>query len=146
MATRTAEAEWKGDLRSGQGTMKVESGLFEGPYTFASRFENGNGTNPEELIAAAHAGCFSMALAGALAAAGYKPNRMHTRAAVSIEKVGDGFTIRRSELQTEADVPGIADSEFQKHATAAKVTCPVSRALGSVQIILDARLLQPQKA
>jgi osmotically inducible protein OsmC len=141
MPTRIAEAEWKGSSRDGQGTMKVESGTFDAPYSYTSRFEDGKGTNPEELIAAAHAGCFSMALSSALTKAGFKPNRIHTTAKVSIEKVGDDFSIQRSELITEADVPGIDQETLLKHATAAKVTCPVSRALAGVQITLDAKLL-----
>lgn len=141
MPTRTAEAQWKGTVRDGQGSLKVESGIFEAPYSFTSRFEDGNGTNPEELIAAAHAGCFTMALSSALTKAGLKPNSINTTAKVTIEKVGDSFTIQKSELITEANVPGIDHDAFMKHATAAKVTCPVSRALSGVQITLDAKLL-----
>jgi len=141
MATRTAEAEWKGNLREGRGTMKLGSSAFEGAYTFASRFEEGKGTNPEELVGAAHAGCFSMALAAGLAAAGYGPERIHTRAKVTIEKVGEGFAITKSELYTEAEVPGIDNAAFQQQAAAAKEGCPVSKALAGTQITLDAKLV-----
>jgi osmotically inducible protein OsmC len=113
---------------------------WEGPYSFASRFEQGQGTNPEELIAAAHAGCFSMAFSAVLEGAGYKPNRVHTSAQVSVEKVGDGFTITKSHLITEGEVPGIDEEAFLKHANEAKAGCPVSRALAGVEITIEAKL------
>lgn len=141
MAARTAEAEWKGNLREGKGTMKLGSGAYEGPYSFASRFENGAGTNPEELIGAAHAGCFSMALSAGLGRAGFTPTRIHTTARVHLEKVGEGFGITRIELNTEAQIPGIEDATFQKHAEDAKKGCPVSKALAGVQISLTAKLV-----
>ena len=141
MAVRTADAEWKGNLREGAGTMKLGSGTFEGSYSFRSRFESGDGTNPEELIGAAHAGCFSMALSGALAAAGFTPKSVHTSAKVHIEPDGGGFSITRIVLTTEADVPGIDSAAFQEQAQAAKKGCPVSKALAAVEIVLDARLV-----
>jgi lipoyl-dependent peroxiredoxin len=128
-------------MPGGEGTMKFGSGAFEGKYSFASRFEDGSGTNPEELIGAAHAGCFSMAFAGELQRAGHEPQSVETSARVHIDKSGDGFTITRIELDTTASVPGIDDDEFQRIATASKEGCPVSRALGGVgEITLDAKL------
>ena len=141
MAVRSAEAEWKGDLKQGTGTMKLGSGAYEGSYSFASRFEQGKGTNPEELIGAAHAGCFSMALSAGLAKAGHPPKRVHTSARVHLEQVGDGFGITRIELTTEAEVPGIDAKAFQEQAEGAKKGCPVSKALAGVDIHLDARLV-----
>src|SRR5438132_5682829 len=120
MALRKAEAVWNGNLRDGRGEVSLGSGAFKGPYSFASRFEEGNGTNPEELIAAAHAGCFSMALAAGLGKAGFTPKRVHTTANVSLEKVGDGFKITRILLQSDADVPNIDERTFQEHAENAK--------------------------
>ncbi len=142
MAVRSSEAEWKGNLRNGQGKMKLGSGAFEGPYTFASRFEAGKGTNPEELIAAAHAGCFSMALSAGLSAAGFTPTRVHTTARVHLEPVGQGFGITKIELQTEAEIPGIDEPTFQKEAENAKKNCPVSKALAGPQITLVATLVR----
>ena len=141
MAVRTAEAEWKGNLRDGQGTVKLGSGAFEGSYSFPSRFESGKGTNPEELIGAAHAGCFSMALSAGLGAAGFSPKRIHTKARVHLEKVGEGFAITRIELESEAEIPGIDAVTFQTQAEAAKAGCPVSKALAGPKITLVARLL-----
>lgn len=141
MPTRTADAEWKGNLREGTGTMRLGGGAYEGPYSFASRFEEGPGTNPEELIGAAHAGCFSMALSGILAKAGYEPKRIHTNAKVTVEKIGEGFSITKSHLSTEAEVPKIDEETFKEHAKAAKEGCPVSRALAGVDITLDAKLV-----
>ena len=122
--------------------MKMDSGAFEGQYSFSSRFEEGTGTNPEELIAAAHAGCFSMAFSGNLAKAGYTPDRVQTTARVSVEKVGEGFKITKVHLDTEAKVPGIDEQAFQEQAEAAKKGCPVSQALAGVEISLDARLVK----
>ena len=141
MAVRTAEAEWQGDLKQGKGTMKLGSGVFQGGYSFATRFEEAPGTNPEELIGAAHAGCFSMALSAGLAAAGFTPTRVHTTAKVHLEKAGDGFAITRIDLRTEAQVPRIDEKTFQEQAAAAKSGCPVSKALAGVQIALDAKLV-----
>ena len=141
MAVRTAEAEWKGNLREGQGVMKLGSGAFEGRYSFPSRFAEGKGTNPEELIGAAHAGCFSMALSAGLSKAGFIPTRVHTRAKVHLEQVGEGFAITRIELETEAEVPGMDGGTFQSHAENAKQNCPVSKALAGPIITLKATLL-----
>src|SRR5881392_2749205 len=120
MPVRKAEARWEGDLPNGKGTMRFGGGAFEGQYSFQSRFEEGSGTNPEELIAAAHAGCFSMALSAALGKAGHNPVSVKTSASVHLEKVGKGFGITRIELKTEAKIPGLDDVEFQKIAKAAK--------------------------
>ncbi len=120
--------------------MKLGSGAYEGAYSFASRFEQGPGTNPEELIGAAHAGCFSMALSAGLEKAGFNPKRVKTKARVHLEKVGEGFQITKIQLQTEAYVPGIDPAKFREQAEAAKKGCPVSRALAGVQIELDAKL------
>ncbi len=140
MAVRSAEAEWKGTLREGAGKMKLGSGAYEGSCSFASRFEEGKGTNPEELIAAAHAGCFSMALSAGLTKAGHPPTRVHTTARVHLEKVGEGFGITRIELTTEAQVPGIDNKAFQEQAEGAKKGCPVSKVLAGAQISLTATL------
>jgi len=141
MATRTAKAEWKGNLFQGKGDIKLGSGAFEGAYSFSSRFEEGTGTNPEELIAAAHAGCFSMALSAMLSEAGFEPKSVKTTAKVSIEKVGEGFAITKSALETVADIPGIDEAKFTELANGAKAGCPVSKALAGVEITLDAKLL-----
>jgi osmotically inducible protein OsmC len=141
MAVRSASAEWKGNLLQGQGTMKLGSGAFEGKYSFPSRFESGPGTNPEELIGAAHAGCFSMALSAGLGTSGFTPTSIRTSAKVHLEKVGEGFAITRIELTTEAQIPGIDDQTFQEHAEGAKKGCPVSKALAGTEITLTARLV-----
>src|SRR5216117_2633097 len=126
MPSRTAEAEWKGDLVKGSGRLAVGSGAFQGPYSFKSRFEDGeSATNPEELLGAAHAGCFTMALAAQLSRAGHAPARIHTVARVKLDKVGDAFAITRIDLETEADIPGVDDAAFQKYALDAKQNCPV---------------------
>jgi lipoyl-dependent peroxiredoxin len=141
MAVRTAESQWDGSLQEGNGRMRLGGGAYEGAYSFQSRFEEGEGTNPEELIAAAHSGCFSMALAGELGRAGHEPRRVSTTARVHLLKRDEGFTIARIELETEGDVPGIDQAEFQKLAEAAKAGCPVSRALkGGPEITVNARL------
>ena len=140
MPTRNAEAEWNGSIMDGKGSMKLGSGAFEGAYSFRSRMEDGTGTNPEELIGAAHAGCFSMALAGALGRAGFTPNSIHTKAAVKFDKVENGFAITRIDLTTEAEIPEIDDAKFQEIAKGAKVGCPVSKALAGTEIYLDAKL------
>ena len=141
MPVRSAEAEWKGALVDGSGRIKLGSGAFDGPYSFKARFEDGSGTNPEELIGAAHAGCFTMALSAQLGRAGFKPSRIHTTAKVHLEKQGDSFAIPRIELETEAEVPGIDNNVFQEQAEAAKKGCPVSKALAGVQISLNAKLV-----
>lgn len=140
MPTGKAEARWQGDLKSGKGTMKLGSGAWEGAYSFASRFESGHGTNPEELIGAAQAGCFSMALAAGLNKAGFQPRQVHTTAKVQLERVGEGFEITAIELDSEADVPGIDEATFQTHAEAAKTGCPISKAVTGVELRLNARL------
>lgn len=141
MAIRRAEAVWTGSLKDGKGTMRLGSGAFEGAYSFQTRFEEKPGTNPEELIGAAHAGCFSMALSAGLGKAGFAPKRIHTKANVHLEKVGEGFGITRIVLETEAEIPGIDEATFQQHADGAKANCPVSRALGGVEITLKAKLV-----
>lgn len=141
MARRTATARWEGDLRGGSGTMALGSGAFEGQYSFRSRFEEGDGTNPEELIAAAHAGCFSMALANILSEAGHVPDSVATEAIVTFGPADEGPTIQRIELQTEVSAEGLDGDELDRHAEAAKEGCPVSRALAAVpEITLAARL------
>jgi lipoyl-dependent peroxiredoxin len=141
MAVRKAEAEWTGNLREGKGRVKLGSGAYEGEYSFVSRFEEGKGTNPEELIGAAHAGCFSMALSAGLTKAGLSPKRIHTTAQVHLEKVGEGFEITRIELDTEAEVPGVDEKAFLEHAENAKKGCPVSKALAGTKINLTAKLV-----
>ena len=141
MPTRSAEAEWKGALKDGAGKIKLGSGAFEGQYSFKTRFEDGAGTNPEELIGAAHAGCFSMALSAQLGGAGFTPTRIHTKAKVHLEKVEGGFAIPRIDLETEAVVPGIDERTFQEQADGAKKGCPVSKALAGVEIRLTAKLV-----
>ncbi len=140
MPVRKAEAVWEGNLMKGKGTVKLGSGAFQGAYSFASRFESGAGTNPEELIGAAHAGCFSMAFSLFLEKAGFAPERIHTDATVHIEKVGEGFRITVIELETEAKVQGIDEKKFQELAEATKNGCPVSAALGGTEIRLKAKL------
>jgi lipoyl-dependent peroxiredoxin len=141
MAKRTASAVWEGTLREGKGRVKLGSGALEGAYSFASRFEEGTGTNPEELIGAAQAGCFSMALAAGLTKGGFSPKRISTTASVSLEKVGEGFKITRIELNTEADVPEIDEAAFLEQAESAKKNCPVSQALAGTEISLNAKLV-----
>ncbi len=141
MPVHTANAVWEGDLPSGKGTMKLGSGAYEGAYSFKSRFEQGSGTNPEELIGAAHAGCFSMALSHMLASDGHKPKRVRTSAKVHLDKVGEGFKITRIELDSQAEIPGIDEKTFMEYADKAKKGCPVSQALTGVDINLKARLV-----
>jgi len=137
---RTAQAIWEGNLKDGRGTMEFGGGAFKGNYSFASRFENGKGTNPEELIAAAHSGCFAMALSNMLAEAGYTPKQVKVTAKVSLEKVDDGFKITASHLDCIAKVPDINQEKFMAIAEEAKKGCPVSVLLSHIQITLDARL------
>jgi len=142
MPTRKAEAEWQGNLAEGSGRLKVGSGAFDGPYSFKSRFEEGqSATNPEELIGAAHAGCFTMALTAQLSRAGFTPARIRTGATVTLDKVGDAFAITRIDLDTTAEVPGLDDQTFQRYALEAKRDCPVSKALAGTTIHLTAKLL-----
>jgi lipoyl-dependent peroxiredoxin len=140
MPARTATARWEGPLQSGHGSMRLGSGAFEGQYSFSSRFEEGTGTNPEELIAAAHAGCFSMALSAGLERAGFPVTSVDTSAKVHLERGDAGFRIARIDLTTNAVVPGVDDAVFQEQAAAAKANCPVSQALSAVEIRLDATL------
>jgi len=142
MPVRKAEAVWEGNLKEGKGKMKLGSGAFEGAYSFASRFEDAMGTNPEELIGAAHAGCFSMALSLFLGNAGYLPERISTVAHVRLDKVGEGFKITKIDLETEAKIPGIDEKKFMEQAEAAKKGCPVSQALAGTEITLKAKLVR----
>ncbi len=140
MAVRVGRAEWKGNLPKGSGTVETETGAVKGTYSFASRFEEGAGTNPEELVGAAHAGCFSMAFANILAKAGFEPESIRTTAKVHLDKGPDGFGISKVVLECEGRVPGVDDATFQKHAQEAKKGCPVSRALAATPIELVAEL------
>lgn len=142
MVVRTSTAEWHGRVPDGCGCVSLGSGAFEGPYSFGSRFGQDRGTNPEELLGAAHASCFSMALSLLLTEAGYTPNWIETVAKVSIERGGNGFGINRIELATEGDVPGLDSTSFAAHAETAKANCPVSKALTGVDIGLTARLAE----
>lgn len=142
MPVRKAQAIWEGGLKDGKGTMKMQSGAYEGKYSFGSRFEENPGTNPEELIAAAHAGCFSMALSAGLGRAGFSPKRVETTAKVHLEKGEAGFSIAKIVLTTQAEVPGIDEAAFLEQAEGAKKGCPVSQALsGGPEIVLDATLV-----
>jgi osmotically inducible protein OsmC len=144
---RRAEAEWKGDLVHGDGRLSVGSGALDVPYSLKSRLEDGqSATNPEELLGAAHAGCFTMALAARLSAAGFAPTRIHTGANVTFEKIGDSFAITRIDLDTSADAPGIDDTMFQKLVADAKQNCPVSKALAAIEIGVKATLGQGDKS
>ena len=140
MPVRTANSVWRGDLKGGDGTVALGSGAFTGPYSFPSRFEEGPGTNPEELIAAAHAGCFAMALSGGLAGAGFTPTEVRVEARVHLGRNDQGAAITKIELVCRATVPGIDDVAFAEQAQAAKAGCPVSKALAAVPIELDAAL------
>jgi lipoyl-dependent peroxiredoxin len=140
MTIRKAEAEWTGSLREGKGELALESGAFRGPYSFKARFEDGKETNPEELLGAAHAGCFTMALTALLARQQLAPAKIHTTASVHLEQEPGGFTIPRIELRTRATIPGIDAAKFAALAADAKQNCPVSKALAGVEITLDAEL------
>src|SRR5271168_903954 len=129
MPVRSAEAVWEGDLKQGKGRMKLGSGAFEGQYSFSTRFEDGKGTNPEELIAAAHAGCFTMALSAQLGNAGITHESLETTAAVTLEKLDAGFTVTKIHLDVAARIPGADKAAFDKAAEAAKAGCPISRLL-----------------
>jgi lipoyl-dependent peroxiredoxin len=137
---RTASAKWTGDLRTGSGTIRLGSGAFEGAYSFKTRFEGAPGTNPEELLGAAHAGCFTMALSLGLTQAGHPPRSLETSAVVHLNKVGEGFGITGIDLTTRGDVPGLSEAEFQRLALDAKVNCIVSRALAGVPMTLSATM------
>jgi osmotically inducible protein OsmC len=140
MPTRKASATWEGGLRGGTGSFRGESGVLDGAYSFGSRFTDAGGTNPEELLAAAEAGCFSMALAAGLEASGTPATRVHTDAACTVEKVEDGFKITTMKLNVRAQVPGVDDATFQKFAHDTKKNCVVSKALAGVDIQLEAVL------
>lgn len=140
MAIRTAQANWEGTLKGGNGTLKLGSGAYEGQYNFSSRFEEGVGTNPEELIGAAHAGCYTMALNASLERAGHTPNYVNTSAKVHIGKVNEQFTITKIELTVDADVPGIDNDAFQAQAEATRTGCIISRALNVAEIVVIATL------
>jgi osmotically inducible protein OsmC len=142
MPTRNAEATWEGNLKEGKGSMKLAGGAYDGAYSFASRFEQGKGTNPEELVAGAHAGCFSMAFSHGLAQAGFTPKRVHTTARVHLEKGAEGFGIPKIELITEAEVPGIDEKTFQQQAETAKQNCPISKLFKGAEITLNAKLVK----
>ncbi|HQA27706.1 MAG TPA: OsmC family protein [Brevefilum fermentans] len=144
MIKRTAKAVWQGDLKQGSGSLELGSGAFQGKYSFTSRFEDGVGTNPEELIGAAHAGCFSMALSLELSKAGYTVDEIQTEAIVSLgkDKDGDGFSIPEIKLVSKARVKDITMDEFIKYASGAKENCPVSKALAGVKIYLEAHLIK----
>jgi osmotically inducible protein OsmC len=140
MPARTGKATWEGTLKGGKGTMALGSGAYEGPFSFLSRFESGAGTNPEELIGAALAGCFSMALSANLEKAGHPATRVSTTANVKLEMLSDGPRITTIELDNESEVPGIDAKTFQEQAEATKTGCPVSKALTGTQITLNAKL------
>ena len=141
MPVRKANAEWRGDLKNGSGNISTETGVLNNTaYNFVSRFEQGNETNPEELIGAAHAACYSMALANGLAGAGFTVNSIKTEDKVHIDKLDSGFTITKIEISTEADVEGVDDETFQKHAEDTKKACPVSKALTGTEMVLTATL------
>jgi osmotically inducible protein OsmC len=142
MPTRTAEAVWEGGLKDGAGNITLASGAFKGKYSFTTRFEGAPGTNPEELLGAAHAGCFSMALSAGLERGGHKATRVHTTAKVTLDKVETGFKITKIQLVTEAQVPGIDEKTFRDAAEAAKKGCPISQALAATTIELQATLVK----
>src|SRR5437879_6172539 len=141
MPARTANARWEGGLKDGKGNMRLGGGAFEGQYSFASRFEEGAGTNPEELIAAAHAACFSMALANILSEAGHTPDRVSTAARVTLRNIDGAPTLARVDLETTGQVPGLDQEQFQGYADQAVKDCPVSRALAGIpEMVVSARL------
>jgi len=141
MTVRNAEAVWEGNLEQGKGSMKFGSGAFEGPFTFASRFEEGPGTNPEELIGAAHAGCFSMFLSAVLSKEGFPPKRIYTTATVHLQQVDGAPKITKIHLNCEANVPGVDKKTFTEQVNVSKAGCPVSKALTGVEISVDAALM-----
>ncbi|MGD2058585.1 MAG: OsmC family protein [Anaerolineales bacterium] len=140
MPVRKAQAKWEGNLKGGKGKMAFGSGAFEGAYSFSSRFEQGEGTNPEELIAAAHAGCFSMAFSNELDKAGFTPESVETEAAVTLEKLEGGFQITKVNLATIGVVPGVSEDQFKQIAEKASKGCPVSQALKAIEINVSAVL------
>lgn len=141
MAYRTANAEWSGNLMEGKGRITVQSGTLDAPYDFRARTADGKGTNPEELIGAAHAGCFTMQLSALLGAAGFTATKLKTTAKVHLEKAGAGFAIPRIELELEGTVPGLDAAGFQKHAEVAKASCPVSKALAGTAVTLTVKMV-----
>jgi osmotically inducible protein OsmC len=144
MTARNGSAEWYGDLKSGSGTVTVGDGVFEGPYSYESRFGEGEGTNPEQLIAAALAGCFTMAVASALSTAGHVPESLHTNARVQLRNIEGAPTIARIDLETEGQAPGVDEQQFQAYAEQAEAACPVSRALAGIpEIVVRAKLGMP---
>lgn len=140
MPTRKAHARWEGSLKEGKGEVDFGNGAFKAAYSFTSRFEDGKGTNPEELLGAAHAGCFAMAFSLILGKAGFTPDYVDATAHVTLSPQGEGFKITKSHLVCEAKVPGIDQAAFMQHADAAKAGCPVSQALAGIEITLDAKL------
>lgn len=142
MTARNGSAEWHGDVQNGSGKVTVGDGVFEGAYSYESRFAEGEGTNPEQLIAAAHAACFTMALSNILSGAGHPPESVRTNARVQLRNIDGAPTLTRIDLETEGNVPGVDEQEFQRHAEEAKANCPVSRALAGIpEIVLSARLV-----
>ncbi len=141
MVVRTGRASWLPSEHGGGGEIHGESGALDAPYSRGSRFESDPGTNPEELIGAAHAACFNMALSGALTRAGHPPTRLETSAAVTLEKDGPGFRITSIRLSTVAEVPGIEERDFEAEAHQTKLNCPVSKALAGTDIFLESKLL-----
>ncbi len=142
MPIHKAQAAWHGTFAEGEGKMRLGSGAFEGPFSYRSRMEEDAGTNPEELLGAAHAGCFSMSLARRLSEDGYSPEHIHTEARVHFGRVGEGYAIRRIDLRTEAEVPNVDEGFFLEKAEAAKRDCAVSKALAGVEIGLEAKLVE----
>ena len=146
MTARNGSAEWHGSATGGSGTITVGNGVLEGAYSYESRFGEAAGTNPEQLLAAAHSGCFTMALANALSAAGHRPESLRTDARVRLRNLEGAVTLARIDLETDGDVPGIDERQFQDYAEAAKRDCPVSRALAGVpEISVTARLLSADR-
>lgn len=141
MIDRKAEARWEGTLREGKGSIRLGSGAFEGPYSFGTRFADAVGTNPEELLGAAHAGCFTMALSLMLTTAGHPPTSLETTATVHLDKVGEGFAITGIDLLTRGKVPGQSEADFQRMAEDAKANCIISKALAGVPMRLQATLV-----
>lgn len=141
MRTRTAHARWEGSLKEGGGEVDIGKGAFRRPYSFASRFEDASGTNPEELLGAAHASCFAMALSLVLGQAGFTPDYVDATAHVTVAPENGGFKITRSHLVCEARVRGLDQAAFERHAESARANCPVSRALARIEITLEARLI-----
>ena len=142
MTARNGSAEWNGNIESGTGSVTVGDGVFEGPYSYESRFAEGEGTNPEQLIAAAHAACFTMALSSTLGAAGHVPESLRTNARVHLRNIDGAPTLARIDLDTEGHVPGVDTQQFQRYAEEAKMNCPVSRALAGIpEIVLTAKLI-----